>query len=132
MRATSVTWPRLTPRRSASRTSPSHRANSDGSLIEGLKKRWLTDRTSTATRVPPTSPSAAPNPVMLRIIDKRVSYALTTTLSIPELPAHAVELVQSRHQVARHELVRHTLDVPELIGQHRAHDPYFEMEVIKP
>ena len=38
-RAVSVTWPREMPLRIASRTSPSHFASSDGSLIDGLKNR---------------------------------------------------------------------------------------------
>jgi hypothetical protein len=36
--------------------------------MEGLKNRWFTDRTSTNTLDAPTMPSAAPNPVMLRIM----------------------------------------------------------------
>ena len=39
MRAVTVTWPRLTERRRASRTSGSQRERDDGSLIDGLKKR---------------------------------------------------------------------------------------------
>jgi hypothetical protein len=41
---------------------PAERA---GSLMVGVKKRWLTVRSSTLTRRSPTRPSAAPNPVML-------------------------------------------------------------------
>src|SRR6185312_392866 len=130
MRAKSVTCPRATARRSASRTSPSNRANSDGSLIDGLKNRWFTDRTSTATCAPPTWPSADPNPVMLRIIGKRRSYVLTTTLSIPELPPDTVELVQPRHQVAGNELVRVASNISELVRQHGADNPDLEVEVV--
>src|SRR3954462_5346290 len=67
---------------------------------------------------------------MLRIIGKRLSYVLTTTLSIPELPPDAVELVQPRHEKAGHELVRIPANVSELVRQHRAHDADLEMEVI--
>src|SRR5829696_91777 len=98
--ALSVTWPRPSRRRSASRTSFSQRANEGGSLSEGLKNRWLTDRSSTVTRAPATSPSAAPYPVMLRIMGNRLSYGATRRLSIPEAPPHTVVLRLPRHQVA--------------------------------
>ncbi len=67
-RAVSVTWPRDTVRRIASRTSVSQRPNALGSLMLGKKNRWFTVRTSTTTRSVPTAPSACPNPVMERII----------------------------------------------------------------
>src|SRR4051812_12769019 len=113
--------------------------------MDGLKKRWFTERTSTLTRPPPTSPSAAPNPVMLRIISSRVSYARATTLSIrravgppparpsvPELPAHAVELHLPRHEEARHLGVPLLKQVPELVRHHRRLDPDLQLEVERP
>src|SRR5688500_6345416 len=104
MRATSVTCPRAIARRRVSRTSPSHRDSSEGSLRLGLKKRWLTVRSSTLTRAAPTSPAAAPNPVMLRIMASRASYGAATTLSIPEVPSHTVQRRLPRQAVAGHEL----------------------------
>src|SRR4029450_6950591 len=90
VRADSVMWPRAIFRRSDSLTSGSQRDSSLGSLMLGEKNRWLTVLSSTLTRDPPTKPSAEPKPVMLRIIDSRASYELTTTLSIEEVPPHAV------------------------------------------
>src|SRR5688500_9852118 len=115
VRAETVTCPRAIRRRSASRTSGSHRASSLGSLMLGEKNRWLTVRSSTLTRDPPTAPSAAPNPVMLRIMNSRASYELTTTLSIEEVPAHAVVVGQPRHLKAgnhRVDLARHIAVLP--------------------
>src|SRR5688572_15811258 len=106
MRATSVTCPRAIARRRVSRTSPSHRDSSEGSFRLGLKKRWLTVRSSTLTRAAPTSPAAAPNPVMLRIMASRASYGAATTLSIPELPSHTVQGRLARQAVAGYELGR--------------------------
>src|SRR4030095_11689633 len=82
IRADMVTCPREILRRSASRTSGSQRDRSLGSLMLGEKNRWLPVLSATLTREAPTTPSAAPKPVMLRIIDSRASYELTTTLSI--------------------------------------------------
>src|SRR5690348_1617641 len=132
IRAVNVTCQRATARRSTSRTSTSQRANSEGSLTEGLKNRWLTERTSTATSASPTAPSADPNPVMLRIIGKRLSYVLTITLSIPELPPHAIELRLSRHEKSGYRLVRKADEIPELIGQYRAQQAELESEVEDP
>src|SRR5574337_414940 len=117
MRAARATCPRATPRRSASRTSPSQRASASGSLMLGLKKRWLTVRTSTVTRRAPTTPVALPYPVMLRIMGSLVTYDCTTRLSIPELPAHSVEKPLPRLQESGHVLERGRADavggVPE-------------------
>src|SRR5436190_20295472 len=84
--------------------------------MDGLKKRWFTERTSTLTRPPPTTPSAAPNPVMLRIISSGLSYGTTTRLSIPEIPSHAIELRLTRHLEARNQPVPLLEHVTELIG----------------
>src|SRR5688572_3791245 len=124
MRAMSVTWPRAIDRLSASRTSPSHRDSSEGSFRLGLKKRWLTVRSSTLTRAAPTSPAAAPNPVMLRIMASRASYGAATTLSIPEVPSHAVQGRLARQAVAGHELRRPLPDRIALSPEdHGVHDP---------
>src|ERR1043166_745980 len=103
--------------RSVSRTSPSQRASSDGSLTDGLKKRWLTARISTETRDSPTSPSAAPKPVMLRIMAGKL---------IPELPSHAVEVCLTRHQETRHLLVSLAEHVAELPRDDGVHDAKLE------
>src|SRR5215212_8663524 len=92
----------------------------------GLKKRWLTVRSSTNTRELPTRPSAPPKPVMLRIIERELSYVLTTALSIPELPAHAVDTRGSRHLEARHGLIALAQDVAELPGEHGVDDSDLE------
>src|SRR5260221_443052 len=131
-RANSVTWPRETPRRMASRTSPSHRASTPGSLMDGLKNRWLTERTSTLTRPLPTSPSAAPKPVMLRIISSRVSYDAATILSIPEIPSHAVELRLARKVVTGNLRVSLLKQVPELVGDDRRLHADFQLERDEP
>src|SRR5215469_9489259 len=91
----------------------------------GLKKRWLTVRISTVTWAWPTSPSAVPNPVMLRMIGKGLSYDGTTTLSIqlmwfdesiPEAPPNAVKVERARHDVPWDQIVRIAEQVPELPG----------------
>src|SRR5476649_182329 len=128
-RALSVTWPRVTPRLRASRTSPSQRANTPGSFMEGLKKRWFTERTSMLTRPPPTGPSAAPNPVMLRIISSGVSYGRTTTLSIPKLPSHAVELELPRHVESRYLRIGFLQQIAKLVRDHRRLDPNLDLEI---
>src|SRR3954469_18347880 len=96
--------------------------------MDGLKKRWFTERTSTLTRPPPTNPSAAPNPVMLRIISSGLSYGATTTLSIPEIPSHPVELRLARHQEAPDQAVPLLEHVAELIGDDRRLDPNLQPE----
>src|SRR5690349_8229396 len=116
VRADSVTWPRAILRRSASLTSGSQRDSSLGSLMLGEKNRWLTVLSSTLTREPPTRPSAEPKPVMLRIIDSRASYDLTTTLSIEEVPADAVVVDRARCRVAGHHAVDGADDVAVLPG----------------
>src|SRR5262245_24620681 len=98
-------------RRNCSRTSASQRESSTGRRMVELKKRWLTERSSTVTRAPPTVPSAAPKPVMLRIIGKHLSYLPTITLSIEEVPPGAVEVHHSRHHVAGHLLVELTDEI---------------------
>src|SRR5688572_7061701 len=75
-----------------------------------------------ATRALPTWPSAAPNPVMLRIMRDRLSYGTTTTLSIPEVPTHTVELRLSGHQIARNCRVILDQKIPVLIGEHCVED----------
>src|SRR5215213_11489728 len=90
-----------------------------GSLMDGLKKRWFTERTSTLTRPPPTTPSAEPNPVMLRIISSQLSYGVATRLSIPEIPSHTVELGLPRQIISGDELVPLLKHVAELIRHHR-------------
>src|SRR5690242_14035073 len=67
--------------RRTSRTSPSQRDMAPESLMLELKKRWFTVRSSTVTRCAPKRPVAAPNPVMLRIMDNLLSYGATMTLS---------------------------------------------------
>src|SRR5688572_2643766 len=130
MRAMSVTWPRAIDRLSASRTSPSHRDSSEGSFRLGLKKRWLTVRSSTLTRAAPTNPAAAPNPVMLRIMASRASYDAATTLSIPEVPSHTVDRRLARHGKARNELVRPLSDRVTLPPeQHRIDEPDLDQGV---
>src|SRR5687768_7929492 len=113
--------------RSSSRTSPSQRENAPGSLRLGLKKRWFTDRISTPMRKSPTRPSAAPNPVMLRIIGNRASYGAASTLSIPELPADTVQVALPRHLVTRYDLVELTYHVAELPEGNGAHQPDLEL-----
>src|SRR5829696_217856 len=105
--------------RSASRTSPSQRDNDEGSLMLGLKYRWLTVRSSTLTLARPTRPSAVPNPVMLLIMSNLLSYGTTRRLSIPELPAHAVVIDRPRSQEPRHRLVLLADEIPHLIAQYR-------------
>jgi hypothetical protein len=78
-RANNDTCPRAIAFRIASRTSPSHFARSLGSLMDGLKNRWFTERISTETRAAPTVPSADPNPVMLLIM-----FSLPASASHPE------------------------------------------------
>src|SRR5687768_13282288 len=60
---------------------------------------------------------------MLRIMASRASYGAATTLSIPEVPADAVQGGLPRQGIARHDL-RRTL--PERIAlppeQHRVHE----------
>src|SRR5215212_6023502 len=92
----------------------------------GLKKRWLTVRSSTNTRALPTRPSAPPKPVMLRIIGRELSYVLTTALSIPELPAHAVDTRRPRHLEPGNGLIALAEDVAELPGEHGVHDSDLE------
>src|SRR3981189_324259 len=127
-RALTVTCPRVTPRRRASRTSPSSRASAPGSLMDGLKKRWFTERTSTLTRPPPTSPSAAPNPVMLRIISSSVSYGHTRRLSIPEVPPYTIELHLPRQEEAWHLGIVLLQQVAELIRHDGRLNPDLELE----
>src|SRR5690242_17377361 len=121
-RAVNDTWPRAMCCRSSSRTSPSKRARAAGSLMLGLKNRWLTVRISTVTCAVPTRPVAAPNPVMLRIMWNRVSYGATRTLSIPEVPADAVHHLLSREDESRD--VRHARrkDREELLDEQRRID----------
>src|SRR5262245_30034925 len=85
----------------------------------GEKNRWLTVLSSTLTRDPPTKPSAEPKPVMLRIIDSRASYELTTTLSIEEVPPHAVVIDGAGGLVVRNDREDVAKDVPVLPGDHR-------------
>src|ERR1700712_1581977 len=102
MRAVAVTCPRATPFRSCSRSSPSHCESAPGSLMLGLKKRWFTVRSSSVTCGDPMGPAAAPKPVMLRIMWNRVSYDATTSLSIPEGPANAIDDALRRLRIAGH------------------------------
>src|SRR5688572_11233992 len=118
--------PRAIRRRSASRTSGSHRERSPGSLMLGEKKRWLTVLSSTLTREPPTTPSAAPKPVMLRIMNSRASYELATTLSIEEVPAHAVVVRQSRHLEPGHDGVDLAENISILPRDRRVIEPQLE------
>ena len=64
--------------------------------MEGLKNRWLTERISTDTRAPPTSPSADPKPVML--FDHEF-------ISIDEIPAHPIVVRLARHDERRNQRV---------------------------
>src|SRR5215203_5824865 len=96
--------------------------------MDGLKKRWFTDRTSTLTRPLPTTPSAAPNPVMLRIISSSVSYGTATRLSIPEIPSHAVELRLPRHLESWNQHVPLLKQVAELVRDDRGLDADLEPE----
>src|SRR3982750_3123711 len=114
VRADNVTCPRAIRLRSASRTSGSQRDRSLGSLMLGEKNRWLTVLSSTLTRDPPTTPSAAPKPVMLRIIDNRASYELATTLSIEEVPSDSVVIDRARGRVVRDHGVRSEEHTSEL------------------
>src|SRR6266542_3040423 len=79
VRAKSVTYPRGTRLRRISRTSPSHLAKTPGSLMLGVKNRWLTLLTSTVVLSGPTKPSAVPNPVMLFIMPGELNYAVSMT-----------------------------------------------------
>ena len=65
IRTDAVTCPRAIRCRRSSRMSPSSRARPLGVLMLGLKKRWFTERISTAIRLLPIVASALPNPVML-------------------------------------------------------------------
>src|SRR5262245_8292713 len=91
----------------------------------GLKNRWLTERSSTVTCTVPTSPSAVPNPVMLRIIDDD-PLGSESTVSIPELPSHAVGLRLSRQQIAREIRVALSQEVSKVPERHGAQDPDLE------
>src|SRR5690606_5348712 len=102
-----LTWPRAILRRRRSRISPSQRWKDDGTLKLGLKNLWLTVRISTVTLVFPTTPSAAPNPVMLRIIAKPLNIGAAIVLSIPEAPPDPIQNGRTRHEVPRHRLVIH-------------------------
>src|SRR6185437_14335411 len=101
-------------------TSPSQRAIALGSLIDGLKKRWLTARISTETRCAPTVPSAIPKPVMLVIMCSLLSYCPATTLSnsrdavrsVEKVPSDPVHVDRARHQVARNLVVDRPHQVP--------------------
>src|SRR5438105_3949788 len=125
-RVESVTCPRAILLRKASRTSPSQHARSGGSLMLGLKNRWLTVRTSTLTRVPPIIPSAVPYPVILRIMDNLANYCRTRTSSIEKVPSHAVEIDRARIVESGDLLVRIAERVTELPRQHRVEQPNFE------
>src|SRR5689334_22409653 len=103
--AVSATCPRAMRCRSSSRTSPSHLPNAPGSLMLGLKKRWLTVRISTLTPAAPTMPSADPKPVMLDIIRGRQRYEPPEPLSIGELPPQAIYTYRVGHVKARNDLV---------------------------
>src|SRR5688572_29406353 len=96
--------------------------------MDGLKKRWFTERTSTLTRPPPTTPSAAPNPVMLRIISSSVSYGGTTRLSIPEIPSDTGELCLSRHLKAGYQRVPLLEQIAELVRDDRGRDSDLDPE----
>src|SRR5690606_16509470 len=93
--------------------------SSAGSRMVALKNRWLTERSSTATRAVPTTPSAAPNPVMLRITCKLASYGMTTILSISvrEVPANAIVVDRPRHREPGNHLVLLVHEVPVLVGE---------------
>src|SRR5690348_8898412 len=82
--------------RRTSRTSPSQRDMAPESLMLELKKRWFTVRSSTVTRCAPKRPVAAPNPVMLRIMDNHLSYGATMTLSNGDdsLKCAGVEIIE--------------------------------------
>src|ERR1043166_3151444 len=60
---------------------------------------------------------------MLRIMDRLASYDAATTLSIPELPLHAVQRGLPRQQESRHLSISLTQHVVELVRNHRRHDP---------
>src|SRR5687768_22041 len=109
--------------RSSSRTSPSQRENAPGSLRLGLKKRWFSAPTPNTMRRPATRPSAAPNPVILRIIGNRASSAAARTLSMPELAADTVQVALPRHLVTRYDLVDLTYHVAELAEGNGADQP---------
>src|SRR5688500_14399358 len=96
--------------------------------MDGLKNRWFTERTSTLTRPPPTTPSAAPNPVMLRIISSGVSYGGATRLSIPEIPSDTVELRLARHLESGDQRVPLLKHVAELVRHDRGRDADLDPE----
>src|SRR5690606_16208398 len=121
-RTVTVMCPRATRFRSSSRTSCSQRSYADGSFRLGLKNLWFTARSSTLTREFPTTPSAVPNPVMLRIMDKPVNSDPPMRLSIAEAPPRAVDDGLSRHQVPGHCLVVHAEYVPVLHRDHSVAD----------
>src|SRR6476659_8159180 len=112
-----ATCPRAIRCRSISLTSPSHLAKIPGSLMLGLKKRWLTVRTSTLTAAAPTLPSAEPTPVMLDIMWLGATFLLARVCSIPELPSQTVETDRAWHVEIRHYLVNLSEHVPHLIGR---------------
>src|SRR5687768_8356358 len=124
--AVRVTCPRGIFWRRRSRISPSHRANAAGSLRFGLKNRWFTVRISTLARAPPTSPSAAPNPVMLDIMWSGLSYDAAMSLSIPKFPSDAVDREHSRHLESRNDLVLVRENIPLLVADHGAYDPHLQ------
>src|SRR5690348_1978246 len=65
---------------------------------------------------------------MLRIISSRASYGKSMTLSIPEVPAHTVELGLPRHDEAGHLGVAILQQVPELVRDDRRLDADLQLE----
>src|SRR5439155_8659675 len=78
------------------------------------------------TFAPPTSPSAAPKPVMLFIIGNHVSNSTTTRLSIPKLPPDAVEIRLPRRGEAEYLGVSLAQEISELPGHDCADDTELE------
>src|SRR5687767_10585550 len=77
--------------------------------------------------MPATTPSAAPNPVMLRIIGNRASYGATRTLSIREGPSHAVQVRLPRTQEAGNLLRVLPSEIAQLPVDHRVGDADLEL-----
>src|SRR5687767_4629392 len=86
-----------------------------GSFSEGLKNRWFTLRTSTAMRVFPELPSAAPKPVMLFIMWYGLCYEATMTLSIPELPANTIDIEGALSKESGEVFISVAGHVPKLV-----------------